>query len=132
MADREVGKLYDRIMAGERPIEELWSIRRSTPQQAVDSQAAMASSDLWNLAFHHEALFPKLEAAKALVEIALANDSTYPISTNDGLVYDALSRDERLELVQFIRDRMSETHAPATKHVLNDFVNDLLGRGPQV
>lgn len=132
MTEPELAQLHNRIIAGEQPTEELWAMRRSGLEPCVDATTAEALADVWNLAFHHERLFPKLEAAKALVETALAANTSYPILTNDGLVYDALSRAERLDLIQFIRERVAQTEAPVAEHVLRDFVDDLLGDGPQV
>lgn len=132
MTERELDQLQKRILAGEQPTDDLWALRKSGPEHSIDEDRAEALSDVWNLAFHHEGVFPKLEAAKALVETALAANTSYPILTNDGLVYDALSPTERQELVQFIRACLEKTHAPVATHVLNEFVDDLLGEGPQV
>ena len=132
MTEPELAQLHNRITAGKQPTEELWAIRRSRLEPCVGATIAQALSDVWSLAFHYERLFPKLEAAKALVETALAADNSYPILTNDGLVYDALSLAERHDLVQFIRERVAQTEAPLAEHVLRAFVDDLLGDGPQV
>ena len=98
----------------------------------MDHNQAEALSDVWNLAFHFDGLFPKLEAAKALVETALASNTSYPILTNDGLIYDALSPTERRELVHFIRRQMEGAEAPVAERVLEEFIVDLLGSGPQL
>jgi hypothetical protein len=132
MTECELAALRSRIAAGERPTEELWVIRKSNHGQALGYAKAEALSDLWNLVFHYEGLFPKAEAAKALVEIALAADSSYPVSTNDGLIYDALTHAERLRLVQFIKEQGADANAPAAKLALDDFADDLLGYGPEV
>ena len=68
-----------------------------------------------------------MEAAKALVDLALAGGASYPILTNDGLIYDTLSRDERAALVEYIEAQAGEV---ATGTVLGQFADDLLGSGP--
>lgn len=132
MTERQLAELRHRIAAGEQLTEELWVIRKSHLECGLDASRAEGLSDVWNLAFHREGVFPKLEAAKALVDTALASDTCYPVLTNDGLVYDALSPGERQELVGFIRKRLDETNAPVARHVLEEFIDDLLGDGPQV
>ena len=132
MTERDLDQLRHRIRAGEQPTDDLWALRNSSFEHGMSEERAEAVPDVWNLVFHHESAFPKLEAAKALVGTALAADVSYPILTNDGLVYDALSRAERAELAQFIRERMVEADAPLARDVLNAFAGELVGEGPQV
>lgn len=88
-------------------------------------------SDVLNAALHRKVL-PTLETAKAIVETAVIGDSTYPISTNDGLIYDNLSSGERLDLIDFVVTCLSNSNAPIARSSLVDFADDLAGRGPQV
>jgi hypothetical protein len=132
MTPGELERLRGRIMTGESMTSELWTLRKTALETDISDGTAEALSDLWNLAFHREGLFPKIEAAKALVEAALATNSSYPILTNDGLIYDSLSPVDRQELVRFILDRISGAKPAIAKQVLLNFVDDLRGNGPQV
>lgn len=132
MTPGELERLRGRIMTGESMTSELWTLRKTALETDISDGTAEALSDLWNLAFHREGLFPKIEAAKALVEAALATNSSYPILTNDGLIYDSLSPVDRQELVRFILNRISGAKPAIAKQVLLNFVDDLRGNGPQV
>ena len=89
-------------------------------------------SDLWSLTFHVNGLFPRLEAAKALVDVAWAGDISYPVLTNDGLIFDELSPDERSELFSYIAECIGEERASVAGAVLAEFADELMGDGPQV
>jgi hypothetical protein len=128
MTELELERLRSRIAAGELPTEDLWALRKAN-LDLVDAKKAEALSDVWNLAFHRKGLFPQLEAAKALVETALAANTPYPILTNDGLIYDSLTSAERHDLVQFIRERTGGSGVQLAD-ILNEFVEDLIGSGP--
>lgn len=127
VTEEEIDQLSARIHAGERPTLELWTLRRTVNPPSGDEGAVQALSDLWGLAFHITGLFPPLEAAKALVDLASAGDASYPILTNDGLIYDALTPDERAALVEYIEAQAGDV---TTGSVLRQFADDLLGSGP--
>jgi hypothetical protein len=127
VTEDQIDHLSDRIHAGERPTLELWTLRRTATPPSGDNSAVEALSDLWGLAFHISRLFPPLEAAKALVDLALLGGASYPILTNEGLIYDALSLAERAALVEYIEAQAGEK---ATGTVLWQFADDLLGSGP--
>jgi hypothetical protein len=131
MTERDLDQLRHRIRAGEKPTGDLWALRNNGLQNGIGEDRAEAVSDVWNLVFHHESGFPKLEAAKALVETALAVNISYPILTNDGLIYDALSGAERVQLARFIHERLLEADAPVARDLLDAFAGELVG-GPQV
>ena len=132
MTESEVNELISRIHAGERPMDELWRIRSAPIINREDESALESLSDLWSLAFHIEGLFPKLEAAKAIVDVAWEGNFTYPVLTNDGLIYDDLSMDERSQLFGYIADRIREDRVSAAGAVLAEFADELMGEGPQV
>jgi hypothetical protein len=131
MTEAKIQRLYDRLAAGEQPIDDLRALRQRGFKDGVDAERAEALSDLWNLVLHCD-LLPALDTAKALVELAAASDTSYPILINDGLIYDALNPRERAELVQFIRQCLAQANAPHAELVLIHFVDDLLGSGPRV
>ena len=120
-----------RINAGERPTEELWHYRRA-PITDRDESALESLSELWNLTLLTDGLFPTLEAAKAIVDVAWAGDISYPILTNDGLIYDGLTMDERQQLFDYIADCIGEERASVAGAVLAEFADELLGEGPTV
>lgn len=127
----EVEHLNDRIMSGERPTTELLRIREgSVPKD--DEQFVQALSDLWNNTLRIDGLYPKLDAAKAIIDIAWAGDSSYPVHTSEGLIYDSLTRDEREVLFAYIANCIGEERASVAGSALAEFADDLLGDGPTV
>lgn len=132
MTEVEIQDLISRIHAGERMTNELWCLRGAPIQNPKDLGALESLSDLWGLAFHVDNLFPRLEAAKALVDVAWAGDISYPVLTNDGLIYDDLSPNERSELFSYITDCIGEDRASVAGAVLGQFADELIGDGPQV
>ncbi len=129
MTLEEVEQLHHRISSRERPTTDLRRIREvSVPKD--DEELVQALSDLWNLAFHIEGLFPRLDAAKAIVDLALAGDSSYPVHTNDYLIYHALTRNEREVLFEYIAKCIGEERASVAGSALAEFADDLLGEGP--
>ena len=123
-------KLRFRMIAGEQPIEELRALMAETAE-GFDPALTEDVSDVWNAVLHRK-LLPTIETAKAVVVTAINGDSSYPILTNDALIYDALSHPERVELVQFMREHTGDIESPVTVRVFCDFENDLLGNGPQL
>lgn len=128
MTRDDLDQLRNRLDAGERPTEELRALMAEIGK-SFDPALTEEVSDVLNAALHRKVL-PTLETAKAIVETAVIGDSTYPISTNDGLIYDNLSSGERLDLIDFVVT--SNSNAPIARSSLVDFADDLAGRGPQV
>jgi hypothetical protein len=131
MTDAEVERLLHRLFRGEQPTDELTALRENAVEDGVATGRAEMLSDLWSVVLHRN-LLPALDTAKALVELAVASETSYPISISDGLIYDALRPAEREELVQFIRQRLAQANTLKTERVLIDFADDLLRAGPQV
>jgi hypothetical protein len=130
MTEDDLDRLAARIYAGQRPTRELRALSAQI-DQALDAKLTEQMSDIWNLVLQRK-LLPALETAKAIVQTAEAGDSSYPISTNDGLIYDSLSTAERAELIDFIMARLSNSSAAAAKRSLIDFADELARDGPKV
>ena len=130
MTEEEAGRLRDQIYGGERPIEQFRALRSLGVQKGLEKDQAETLSDLWQLTFTVEGLFPPLEAAKAIVELTAASDDTYAILTNDGTIYDILLPAERRELAQHTRNCIVEFSPSRSKRALETFVSDLFGDGP--
>lgn len=131
MTLEEIEQLNGRIVSGERPTSELLHLREvSVPKD--DEQFVQALSDLWNNTLRIDGLYPKFDAAKAIIDIAWAGDSSYPVHTNEGLIYDSLTRDEREVLYGYIANCIGEERASVAGSALAEFADDLLGDGPTV
>jgi hypothetical protein len=130
MTEEDLDQLERRMYAGERPTEELRALAAQI-DQTLDAELTEKLSDIWNLVLHRK-LLPTLETAKAIVRTSEVGDSSYPISTNDGLIYDDLSTAERAELIDFIMARVSNNSAPAARQSLIEFADELAGGGPKV
>jgi len=132
MTETEIDALSSRIYAGERPTAALWRIRKAPIINPKDESALQSLSNLWNLSLHIDGLFPKLEAAKAIVDVAWAGDISYPVATNDGSIYDVLTLEERHQLFDYIADCIGEERASVAGAALAEFADELLGDGPTV
>jgi hypothetical protein len=131
MLEPEFDQLRHRILAREQVAEELRLLSESSRRARITPDEAEDLSDLGNLALHQN-LVPSMDAARELVELAVASDTTYPILTNDGLIYDALHREHRDVLAKFVRHRLADASGGHTQQALLDFADDLEGRGPQL
>lgn len=119
-----------RLIVLGQPIQELWVLRKACKSKTLGLEETEDLSDLWQLILHHPGAFPIIEAAKAIVDLTVQSDNSYPILTNDGIIYDGLSPEERRELAQYTRNRMVEENPSVVRRALEQFIADLQGTGP--
>ena len=92
-----------------------------------DGDEVFSWSEFFALAFRHEGLLPALEAAKALVDLALAADETMPIvSPYDSKMKDVLSPAERAEMFDYIARKIGDNRSPQSFSAAADLADYLM------
>ena len=127
MEDSQV--LQSRLASGEQIAEKLRLLHLALPYSVKVGDDVFPWAESFALAFNHVGVFPRLEAAKALVDLALAADETMPIvCPYDSEMKGALSSAERAEMFDYIATRIGNNRSPQSFSAaaeLADFLTDI-------
>ena len=119
--------LESRIAAGEQLTNELRRLHSLARETIRDGDDVFPWTESFALTFHHKGLFPPLQAAMALVDLALAADETMPIvAPYDTQMKEALSPAERAEVFDYITQRIGENRSPQSFSAAADLADYLL------
>ena len=121
--------LETRAAAGQILPNEFLQLRDLARHEIKNGDDVSAWTAVFKLAFRYPALFAPIEAAKAMVDVALAADETLPVvCPYDTLIKEALSPAERSELFGYIALRIGDNRSPQSFSAaadLADYVTDI-------
>jgi hypothetical protein len=122
--------LESRVAAGEQMTNEFGRLHSLARETVRDGDDVFPWAQSFALAFHHKGLFPPLQAATALVDVALAADETMPIvAPYDSQMKDALSPTERAEMFDYIAQRIGENRSPQSFSAAPDLADNNIHAG---
>ncbi|MCL6682760.1 hypothetical protein [Sphingomonas alba] len=122
--------LESRVAAGEQLTDEFRRLHSLARETIRDGDDVFPWAESFALAFQHRGLFPPLQAAIALVDVALAADETMPIvAPYDSQMKEALSPTERAEMFDYIAKRIGDNRSPQSFSAAADLADYLLDVG---
>ena len=130
MTDEDYFALRARVEAGEDVTASLSKLRTSARESLLDGDEVFPWSECFALAFRYRGSFPPLDAAKALVDVALAADETMPIVwPYDAEMKNALSSTERAEVFAYVAGRIGDNRSPQSYSAAADLADYLIDIG---
>ncbi len=116
--------------AGEDVTASFSELRASVRDNLPEGDEVFPWSECFALDFRHKGSFPPLEAAKALVDVALAADETMPIVwPYDAEMKKALSPTEQAEVFAYVADRIGDIRSPQSYSAAADLADYLIDIG---